>query len=38
MIPMPDFSTVECPWTGDIEFARDGFCNACGKTDHEVID
>jgi hypothetical protein len=40
-IAMPDFTLVLCPWLdahGDDPrtFARDGFCDACGKTGHKL--
>ncbi len=34
MPPEPVFTDVWCPFTGP-ETARDGFCHACGATDHE---
>jgi hypothetical protein len=41
MIEMPEFTSVICPWLADHDddprtFARDGFCNACGKTGHKL--
>lgn len=33
----PEFATVFCPEVG-WETARDGFCVACGATDHEGME
>ena len=38
---LPEFTRVICPWLekeGDdpYTFARDGFCTACGGTNHDT--
>jgi hypothetical protein len=35
--PASVLTDVVCDFADDVVTARDGFCSACGRTDHQVI-